>query len=341
VSRPVPRDLHIRAHQVCESCNNADLAHRPHGQDGPVPVPLVVDTDPGIDDAVALLLALASPEVDLRLVTTVHGNVDVSRATQNALRILHLAGRVDVPVASGAREPLAGPRPRRPDPAHGPGGLGGLELPPSPATADPRPAVAALADVLLGSASPVTVAAIGPLTNLAQLLGGFPDAPRRIGRLVVMGGRTSGEPTEFNVRTDPEAARAVLAAGLPTVLVGLDVTLRVVLSPGDLARLAGAGPIAARIAGALESRRDHSRQSYGVDGVVVNDALALVEAIAPGTVGTVPASVAVDTSSGPGRGRTVVDRRRDAPGAVQVAETVDGAAVVAFLLDRLASLDRR
>src|SRR5688572_33318794 len=162
---------------------------RPGGcEDAPVPVPLVIDTDPGIDDALAILLALASPEVDLRLVTTVHGNVELAQTTDNALRVLHLAGRSDVPVAAGAAESLVHPQPERAGHVHGTAGLGGVELAPSPATADPRPAVVALAELLIGSPEPVTVATIGPLTHLALLLGVYPDAAARIGRLVVMGG---------------------------------------------------------------------------------------------------------------------------------------------------------
>src|SRR4051812_3190114 len=124
----------------------------------PTPIPLVIDTDPGIDDALAILLALASPEVDLRLVTTVHGNVELPQTTENALRVLHLAGRADVPLASGARASLVHPEPGRG--GHGEAGLGGVELPPSRAVPDPRPAVVALADLLMSSPEPVTVAAV-------------------------------------------------------------------------------------------------------------------------------------------------------------------------------------
>ena len=158
----------------------------------PIPIPLVIDTDPGIDDALAILLALASPEVDLRLVTTVHGNVEVAQTTENALRVLHLAGRSDVPVAAGAAASLVHPQPERAGHVHGAAGLGGVELPLSPAAADPRPAVVALADLLTTSPEPVTVAAVGPLTNLALLLRVFPEAAARIGRLVVMGGGRPG-----------------------------------------------------------------------------------------------------------------------------------------------------
>jgi len=141
-----------------------------------VPVPLVIDTDPGIDDALAILLALASPEVDLKLVTTVHGNVELARTTDNALRVLHLAGRSDVPVAAGAHDSLVHAQPQRAGHVHGPAGLGGVELPPSPAAVDPRPAVVALAELLTTSPEPVTVAAVGPLTNIALLLRVFPEA---------------------------------------------------------------------------------------------------------------------------------------------------------------------
>jgi pyrimidine-specific ribonucleoside hydrolase len=314
---------------------------------GRVPTPLVIDTDPGIDDALAILLALASPEVDLRLVTTVHGNVELAQTTENALRVLHLGGRSDVPVAVGARSSLVHPQPERAGHVHGAAGLGGVELPRSPAAVDPRPAVVALADVLTSAPEPVTVATIGPLTNLAALLAVYPEAAARIGRLVVMGGSASrgGNVTaaaEFNVWADPEAAQAVLTAGLPTVLVGLDVTLPTVLDEADIARFAAAGPIGNRAAAILQQYLDHARTAYGTTGVVVHDALALTEAIAPGTLGTVRRDVVVDTSLGAGRGQTLVDRRSvsRAPTAVEVAEQVDSAAAVEFLVSRLASLDR-
>jgi len=317
-------------------------------EDPPVPIPLVIDTDPGIDDALAILLALASPEVDLRLVTTVHGNVELEQTTDNALRVLHLAGRSDVPVAAGAAESLVHPQPERAGHVHGATGLGGVQLPPSPVAADPRPAVVAMAELLMTSPEPVTVAAVGPLTNLALLLRVFPEAAARIGRLVVMGGSAGrgGNVTaaaEFNVWADAEAAQAVLTSTLPTVLVGLDVTLPTVLDEEGIARFAAAGPIGASAAAILQQYLDHARSSYGTTGVVVHDALAVTEAIVPGMLGTVRRDVVVDTGLGSGRGQTLVDRRAlsTAATAVEVAESVDSAAAVEFLVSRLASLDLR
>jgi pyrimidine-specific ribonucleoside hydrolase len=309
-------------------------------------IPLVIDTDPGIDDALAILLALASPEVDLRLVTTVHGNVDLALTTENALRVLHLAGRSDVPVAAGAQASLIHPQAERAGHVHGTEGLGGVQLPPSPARIDPRPAVVALAELLTSSAEPVTVAAIGPLTNIALLLAVYPEAAARIDRLVVMGGSAwrGGNVTaaaEFNIWSDPEAAAAVFGSTVPTVMVGLDVTLATVLSEEGIARFAAAGPVGETAAAILQQYLDHARGAYGVPGVVVHDALALTEAIAPGTLGTVRRDVVVDTTLGAGRGQTLVDRRSvsAAPTAVEVAEVVDSAAALEFLVSRLAGLD--
>ena len=309
-----------------------------------VRTPLVIDTDPGIDDALALLLALASPEVDLRLVTTVHGNVDLAQTTDNALRVLHLAGRSDVPVAVGARTSLVVPQRERAGHVHGAAGLGGVVLPSSPASVDPRPAVVALAELLLSSEEPVTVAAIGPLTNIALLLAVYPEAAARIGRLVVMGGSATrgGNVTgaaEFNVWADPEAAAVVFGAGLPTVMVGLDVTLPTVLTEAGIARFAAAGPVGSQAAAILGQYLDHARSTYGTDGVVVHDALALTEAIVPGTLRTVRRDVVVDTGPGTGRGQTLVDRRHtsSAADAVEVAEGVDSEAAVEFLVSRLAA----
>src|SRR5215217_6182444 len=315
-------------------------------EDAPVAIPLVIDTDPGIDDALAILLALASPEVDLRLVTTVHGNVELAQTTDNALRVLHLAGRSDVPVAAGASESLVHPQPERAGHVHGMAGLGGVVLPPSPAAPDPRPAVVALAELVLGSVEPVTVAAVGPLTNLALLLRTYPDAAARIGRLVIMGGSATrgGNVTaaaEFNVWADAEAAQRVLTAGLPTVMVGLDVTLPTVLTASGIDRFRAAGPIGATAAAILQEYLDNQQTHTGERGVVVHDALALTEAIVPGTLGTVRRDVVVDTGLGAGRGQTLVDRRSvsGSPTAVDVAEGVDSASAVEFLVTRLASLD--
>ncbi|MGY1696873.1 MULTISPECIES: nucleoside hydrolase [unclassified Geodermatophilus] len=314
----------------------------------PRPRPLVIDTDPGIDDALAILLALASPEVDLRLVTTTHGNVELAQTTDNALRVLHLAGRSDVPVAAGAAESLVYPQPERAGHVHGQTGLGGAQLAPSPAAVDPRPAVVALAELLLASEEPVTVAAIGPWTNIALLLATYPQAAARIDRLVLMGGSAArgGNVTaaaEFNVWADPEAAARVLGSAVPTVLVGLDVTVPTVLDEDGIARFAAAGPVGATAAAILQQYVDHARSSYGTTGVVVHDALALTEAIVPGTLGTVRRDVVVDTTRGAGRGQTLVDRRAvsDSPTAVDVAETVDSAAAVEFLVGRLAGLAAR
>ncbi|GAB3195781.1 nucleoside hydrolase [Geodermatophilus arenarius] len=314
----------------------------------PAPRPLVIDTDPGIDDALAILLALASPEVDLRLVTTTHGNVSLAQTTENALRVLHLAGRSDVPVAAGATDSLVFPQPERAGHVHGATGLGGVDLPPSPAAVDPRPAVVALAELLLASEEPVTVAAIGPWTNVALLLATYPEAAERIDRLVLMGGSAArgGNVTaaaEFNVWSDPEAAARVLGSTVPTVLVGLDVTLPTVLDEDGVARFASAGPVGKTAAAILQQYLDHARTSYGTTGVVVHDALALTEAIVPGTLGTVRRDVVVDTTLGPARGQTLVDRRTvsDSPTAVDVAETVDSPAAVEFLVSRLADLATR
>jgi pyrimidine-specific ribonucleoside hydrolase len=222
-----------------------------------------------------------------------------------------------------------------------------VELAPSPAGVDPRPAVVALAELLLSSDGPVTVAAIGPLTNIALLLAVFPEAAARIARLVVMGGSAGrgGNVTaaaEFNIWSDPEAAAAVFGSTLPTVMVGLDVTLPTVLTEGGIARFAAAGPTGATAAAILQQYLDHARDAYGTAGVVVHDALALTEAIAPGTLGTVRRDVVVDTTLGSGRGQTLVDRRTvsPSPAAVAVAETVDSDAAVEFLVSRLGRLDR-
>ena len=199
-------------------------------------VPLLLDCDPGIDDAVAIMLACASPEFDLLGVTTVSGNVGLEHTTRNARGLLALAGRPDVPVAAGAPRPLVRAQPARAAYVHGDDGIRGVPLPEPAAPLDPRHAVALLADTVAASTEPVTLAAVGPLTNVALFYALHPELAARLGGLVVMGGSVgAGNVTpaaEFNIWADPEAAYRVLTdPGLPhpvpTALVGLEVTFAV------------------------------------------------------------------------------------------------------------------
>lgn len=308
-------------------------------------IPLVIDTDPGIDDTAALLLATASPEVDLRAVTTVFGNVDLEQTTRNALGVLALAGRSDVPVAVGASRPLVYPQPHRAAEWHADDGIGGkAALLPEPGRGvDTRGAVDLLADVLRAAAEPVTIAPIGPLTNIALLLASHPELTPKIGRLVIMGGGLSGGNTtgaaEFNVWSDPEAARRVLVEeDVPITLVPLDLTQRCTLDSRWRERLAAA----AGTAGVLAEIMVHYATRYegikGADGVPMHDAVALLEAILPGTLHTTPLPLDVLCDQSAARGATLADRRSDAPGRrVDVALDADLDQVRELVLTRLTS----
>lgn len=306
-------------------------------------IPLVIDTDPGVDDAVALLLAAGSPEVRLDAVTTVFGNVDLDTTTRNAQRLLALAGRADVPVGVGADRPLVHPQPYRAAEWHGEDGLGGFAhtLPDAAAPVDDRTAVELLADVLRAAAEPVTIAAIGPLTNVALLLAVHPGLASRIGRLVVMGGSLSGGNTtaagEFNIWSDPEAARRVLVEeAVPTTLVPLDLTTRLWVGGEWLDRLAAGGTAAATLARVIEHYRAKYHAYSGIDGVALHDAVAVLEAAVPGTLRTTPMPIEVLCDAGPGRGLTLADRRRTATGrVVDVALDADLDAVKETILARL------
>jgi pyrimidine-specific ribonucleoside hydrolase len=316
-------------------------------------IPLVVDTDPGVDDAIALLVAMASPEVRLAAVTTVFGNVGLQATTANAQRLLALGGRADVPLGVGADRPLVHPQPYRAAEWHGSDGLGGLAhtLPPPAAPADPRGAVELIADVLRSAQAPVTIAAVGPLTNVALLLAVHPELASRIGRLVIMGGAlASGNVTEaltgaaeFNVWSDPEAARRVLVEEqLPTTLVPLDLTHRTWVDDRWLGTLRARSPRGAVMAGVLEHYRARWRESTGQDGVVLHDAVAMLEAVAPGTLRTTPMPLEVTCDHGPARGSVKAvradgaARRGGTPArAVDVALDADLDAVRAEILRRL------
>ncbi|MGH3024263.1 MAG: nucleoside hydrolase [Gaiellaceae bacterium] len=310
-------------------------------------IPVLVDCDPGQDDAIALLLALASPELELLGVTTVAGNQTLAKVTANALRVLELAGREDVPVAAGADRPLARELVTAAD-AHGESGLDGPELPPPRGRPVDGHAVGFLAERIRSAGRPVTLVALGPLTNVALLLAERPEAADDLDRIVLMGGAIAeGNMTasaEFNVWVDPEAAARVFSSGLDVTMVGLDVTNRAVLTPEHADRLRPQGQVGAAVAAMLDFYGGFYDRAYDHGGCPVHDALAVATLARPELVRTQPRHVEVDTSSGLCRGRTVVDMRRrivlPEPNA-HVAVDADVPAFVALLLDRLGQLARR
>jgi pyrimidine-specific ribonucleoside hydrolase len=278
--------------------------------------PVLLDCDPGIDDMIAILVAVASPDVELVGVTTVGGNVGIDATTRNALDVLALAGRPDVPVARGADRPYLRSLDNRAESVHGDNGLGGITLPASTAGPVAASALELLAGTIRAATEPVTLVATGPLTNVALLFAVHPELASRLARLVVMGGSIgAGNRTpaaEFNIWADPEAAYRVLTEpGLPrpvpTTLVGLDVTYRTAYTAADLDRLRSAGTVATLCADALEQYLAAYQRDHGMDRVPLHDPLAVAEAIRPGLVVAKPAFVEVDCTTGPSRGNTLVD----------------------------------
>jgi inosine-uridine nucleoside N-ribohydrolase len=308
-----------------------------------VPVPLLIDCDPGHDDAVALLLALASSEVEVVGVTTVAGNGALERTTANALRVLEAVGRDDVPVAAGAPRSLVreGEAARE---VHGETGLDGPDLPPPRGRPLALHAVDFMAGRLEAAAAPVTLVPLGPLTNVALLLALHPAAAERIERVVLMGGAIAeGNWTpaaEFNVWSDPEAARRVFDSGLDVTMVGLDVTHRALVGPDHRERLRGGGRAGSLVAELLDFYGGFHSRVYGWNGSPVHDALAVAHVLAPDILRTERRNVEVECGSELCRGRTVVDlweRTGREPNA-WVAVDVDAPAFRELLVERLARL---
>jgi inosine-uridine nucleoside N-ribohydrolase len=275
------------------------------------PLPLIIDSDPGLDDALAIGLAVARPEIDLLAVTTVGGNVDVRHCTTNALRLLHLYGAPQVPVAEGSAGALFGDIVRAPE-IHGEAGIGTTTLPPSPEKARPEGAVDLIASILRSHAEPVVLAPIGPLTNIALLLRVHPELADRIAHICLMGGSIGdGNATvsaEFNIYADPEAAAIVFESGLPITMMGLDVTHQAVLYTPAAERLRALGTRSGAVAAELtEYALAREGQWYGTPRMSVHDAVAIAHLAVPELVDMAEYDVQVDTGNGPARGRTVCD----------------------------------
>jgi inosine-uridine nucleoside N-ribohydrolase len=275
------------------------------------PLPLIIDSDPGLDDALAIGLAVARPEIDLLAVTTVGGNADVRHCTTNALRLLHLYGAADVPVAEGSAGALFGSVVRATE-IHGEAGIGRTTLPPSPVEARTEGAVDLIAAILRDHPEPVVLAPIGPLTNIALLLRVHPELAARIAHICLMGGSIGeGNTTvsaEFNVYADPEAAAIVFESGVPITMMGLDVTHQAVLYQPALDRLRGLGNASGRIAAELvDYALAREGQWYGTPRMSVHDAVAVAHLAIADLVEVAEYDVQVDTGDGPARGRTVCD----------------------------------
>jgi inosine-uridine nucleoside N-ribohydrolase len=275
------------------------------------PLPLIIDSDPGLDDAIAIGLAIARPELDVLAVTTVGGNADVRHCTDNALRLVTAFGRPDIPVAEGAAGPLVGDVVRATE-VHGASGVGDTELPPTTVTAVPEGAVALMARILREHPEPVTIAPIGPLTNIALLLRLHPELAERIAHLSIMGGSigegNSTVSAEFNIYADPEAAAVVFRSGVPITMIGLDVTHQALLDADSSAALRAAGAVSAGIAADLtDFALARNREWSGATTTAIHDAVAIAHLAVADLVSVAPYHVVVDTTDGPARGRTVCD----------------------------------
>ena len=275
------------------------------------PLPLIIDSDPGLDDALAIACAVVRPELNLLAVTSVGGNADVHHCTENALRLLHLYGADSVPVAEGAVGPLVGPLERATE-VHGEGGLGNTTLPKAPRSAEPEGAVALMARLLEASPEPVAIAPVGPLTNIALLIRSYPHLAPKISHICLMGGSVgegnSSASAEFNIYADPTAAEIVFSSGLPITMIGLDVTHHAILDRTILERLTALPGASAKVAAELLKYSFDRSAAWGQgEKMAIHDAVAVLHLAIPDLVGVSRYHVVVDATQGPARGRTIGD----------------------------------
>jgi purine nucleosidase len=307
---------------------------------------VIIDTDPGQDDAIAILVALASPEIEVLGITTVAGNVPLPLTTRNALRIVELAGKPEVPVHAGAAHPLVRPLVTA-EAVHGATGLDGPDLPEPTLAPRAAHAVDFLVETLRAEpAGSVTLCALGPMTNLALAFARAPEIVPRVARIVAMGGGRfeGGNVTpvaEFNIFADPHAAQAVLHAGAPVVLHPLDVTHRALTSGAriDAFRALGTRPGVA-VADMLAFAQVYDMERYGAEGGPLHDPNVIAWLIRPDLYAGRDVNVEVEAGSELTMGQTVIDwwgattRTKNA----HVVREVDDEAFFTLLVDRVGRL---
>ncbi|GKU76388.1 ribonucleoside hydrolase RihC [Paenibacillus sp. L3-i20] len=268
--------------------------------------PIIIDTDPGIDDAVALAIALYSEELEVKLITTIAGNVGLDKVTTNALRLLQFFGK-DIPVALGATKPLI-KAPIDASDIHGSTGMDGFEFEePTKDLVLKEHAVNAMRRVLMESPEPITLVPIGPLTNIALLLSMYPEVKEKIAKIVLMGGSTGrgnmGVMSEFNIVADPDAAKIVFQSKLPVVMVPLDVGLKALVYPEDSEQLKGMNDTGRMIYQLFQKYRGGSMKT----GLKMYDATAIAYLLKPEMFQVVDTFVDIELQGAMTAGCTVVD----------------------------------
>ncbi|WAG00553.1 pyrimidine-specific ribonucleoside hydrolase RihA [Aeromonas dhakensis] len=309
-------------------------------------LPVILDCDPGHDDAIALILALASPELKVLAVTTSAGNQTPDKTLNNALRILTLLGRDDISVAAGAPKPLA----REliiADNVHGESGLDGPKLPDPAFAPVAMTALELMAKCLRESPEPVTLVPTGPLTNIALLLAAHPELKSKIARIVLMGGAAGAgnwtPAAEFNIYVDPEAADMVFKSGLPITMCGLDVTHQAQVMDEDIERVRTiTNPVAQCVAGLLDFFMIYHRDpKWGFAGAPLHDPCTIAWLLAPALFHGVECRVDIETGGTHTSGMTVVDRYglTGKPANALVLQGLDRAGFIDLLVTRLRAFD--
>src|SRR4051794_276651 len=307
-----------------------------------MPTPIIIDCDPGHDDAFAIMLAARAPELKLLAITAVAGNQTLDKTSLNALRIATVGQIRDVPIAAGMAAPLVRPLVTAPY-AHGESGLDGYDFGPPEVRLVDEHGVDLLIRTVRESSEPVTLVPVGPLTNVAMAFLRAPEIKQNISRIVLMGGAAGlGNVTpsaEFNIYVDPEAAGNVFEAGVPITMVGLDVTHQARFRTADRARVRALGsPVATMVADLMDWFGRGSEQRLGSEGTSVHDALAVAAVIRPDLLETRHVHVAVEAGGKYTDGRTVCDLRpssKSIPNA-DVALGVNREAFVDLLIEGLA-----
>ena len=308
---------------------------------------IIIDTDPGIDDAAAILLALASPEISVEAFTTVYGNGPVEQCADNALRILHAAGRLDIPVYRGAAKPLLlSPNEGWAGLVHGADGLGntGLALP--PVSLGKRHAVLEIIDRVMSYPGEITIVAMGRMTNVALALSLEPRLAESVAGIIVMGGALSvpgnvSPVASANLYEDPEAAAVVYSSGAPLAQVGLDVCNQVAISQAQLDRIGQANNPAAQLLTAATPCLQQYYVGQGLleagAGVRYNDVPAIAFAIDAGMFRSVSFYVEIETHSELSRGQTVADRGnlKGRTANTAICMEVDAPRLAALFTDRI------